>query len=80
MTYYGLSLSTSELGVNDYVASFVSGAVEVPAILSSWFIIQRWGRRNPHSLYMIAGGVACLITIMLRKYTLVFCSSPIKTL
>ncbi|XP_072014083.1 organic cation transporter protein-like [Amphiura filiformis] len=65
MVYYGLSLSTSGLGVNDYVAGFVSGAVEIPAILSGWFIIERWGRRNPHSIYMIVGGVACLITTML---------------
>ena len=65
MVYYGLSLSTSELGVNDYVAGFVSGAVEIVAILSGWFIIERWGRRNPHAIYMIVGGIACLITITL---------------
>lgn len=65
MVYYGLSLSTSSLGVNDYVACFLSGAVEVPASLLSWYVIQKYGRRSSHSVFMVIGGLACLITTML---------------
>ncbi|XP_033625385.1 organic cation transporter protein-like isoform X1 [Asterias rubens] len=66
LVYYGLSLSTSDLGVDDYVAAFISGAVELPAYLSSWFTIQRWGRRLPLALYLATGGVACLTTIFIE--------------
>ncbi|XP_072019915.1 organic cation transporter protein-like [Amphiura filiformis] len=65
MVYYGLSLSTSGLGVNDYVAAFVSGAVEVPALLSCWFILDRFGRRFPLFIYMVGGGMACILAALL---------------
>ena len=65
MVYYGLSLSTSSLGVNDYVACFISGAVEITASLVSWYVIQKFGRRSSHSVFMVIGGLACLITTML---------------
>ncbi|XP_072020229.1 organic cation transporter protein-like [Amphiura filiformis] len=64
LVYYGLSLSTSVLGVNVYLAAFVSGAVEFPAYLSCWFIVQRFGRKVPLCLYMVVGGVTCLLTIV----------------
>lgn len=67
MVYYGLSLGTSSLGVNDYVAAFVSGAVEFPAYLSCWFVVDRFGRRLPLCLYMVGGGVACLLSALIRK-------------
>ena len=66
LVYYGLSLSTSGLGVDAYAAAFVSGAVEFPAYLSCWFVIQRFGRRWPLFSYMVVGGVACLLTIVIR--------------
>ncbi|XP_038058414.1 organic cation transporter protein-like [Patiria miniata] len=66
LVYYGLSLSTSALGVDDYVAAFVSGAVELPGYLSSWLAIQKFGRRLPLFLYLFVGGVACLITIFIE--------------
>ncbi|XP_072021064.1 organic cation transporter protein-like [Amphiura filiformis] len=62
MVYYGLSLSTSGLGVNAYLAAFVSGAVEIPAYLSCWFILDRFGRRLPISTYLLVAGVACIIS------------------
>ncbi|XP_072021112.1 organic cation transporter protein-like isoform X2 [Amphiura filiformis] len=62
MVYYGLSLSTSGLGVNAYLAAFVSGAVEIPAYLSCWFILDRFGRRLPISTYLFVAGVACIIS------------------
>ncbi|XP_072182317.1 organic cation transporter protein-like [Diadema setosum] len=63
LVYYGLSLSTSDLGVNDYVAFFISGAVEIPAYICSIFAIDIIGRKWTLSGSMLAGGVACLCTI-----------------
>ncbi|XP_072020772.1 organic cation transporter protein-like [Amphiura filiformis] len=62
MVYYGLSLSTSSFGVNDYLAAFVSAAVEIPAYTSSLFVIEKWGRRVPVCVYLVVSGVACIMT------------------
>ncbi|XP_072021042.1 organic cation transporter protein-like [Amphiura filiformis] len=62
MVYYGLSLSTSSLGTNDYFAAFVSAAVEIPAYTSSLFVIEKWGRRVPLCVYLVVSGVACIVT------------------
>ncbi|XP_030850525.1 organic cation transporter protein [Strongylocentrotus purpuratus] len=63
MVYYGLSLSTSDLGSNDYIAFFISGAVEIPAVITGIFAIDYFGRKWSTFGYMIFGGVACLCTI-----------------
>ncbi|XP_033115307.1 organic cation transporter protein-like [Anneissia japonica] len=64
MVYYGLSLSTSDLGVDDYIAFFVSGAIEIPAYVLSIFFIDYWGRRLNLCGTLVLGGVACLLTIL----------------
>ncbi|XP_038078934.1 organic cation transporter protein-like [Patiria miniata] len=61
--YYGLSLSTSSLGSNDYLAFFIGGFVEIPACLSILPFIDRYGRRILLCLYLLVGGFACLGTI-----------------
>lgn len=66
--YYGLSLSTSDLGVDVYLAFFVAAAVELPAyILAGLLLYTRLGRRLSASGFEIIGGVACLITIYLGQ-------------
>ncbi|XP_038053477.1 organic cation transporter protein-like [Patiria miniata] len=65
MVYYGLSLSTSTLGIDDYLAAFVSAAVEIPSLFFSWYVMERFGRRLTMVALYVAGGVACLITIFL---------------
>ncbi|XP_030850613.1 organic cation transporter protein isoform X2 [Strongylocentrotus purpuratus] len=63
LVYYGLSLSTSDLGVNVYIAFFISGAVEFPAYISCIFAIEYFGRKWSMFGYMVGGGIACLCTI-----------------
>ncbi|XP_038075646.1 organic cation transporter protein-like [Patiria miniata] len=65
MVYYGLSLSTSALGVDDYLAAFVSGAIEIPSYLFCWYMMDRFGRRITLVAFYIFGGVFCLITIFI---------------
>ncbi|XP_030836202.1 organic cation transporter protein-like [Strongylocentrotus purpuratus] len=64
MVYHGLSLNTSNLGVNDYVAFAVSGAVEIPASLLSLVAIEIKfiGRRISLSVCLLVAGLACLCT------------------
>ncbi|XP_038058409.1 organic cation transporter protein-like [Patiria miniata] len=63
MVYYGLSLSTSSLGIDDYVAAFVSGALEIPSYLMCWFVMEKYGRRFTMFAFFMFGGLFCLATI-----------------
>ncbi|XP_038079046.1 organic cation transporter protein-like [Patiria miniata] len=60
MVYYGISLSTSDLGVDHYIAAFVSGAVEIPAYTCAILSMQYLGRRLPLCVYLVASGAACI--------------------
>ncbi|XP_071816093.1 organic cation transporter protein-like isoform X3 [Apostichopus japonicus] len=63
LVYFGLSLSTSSLGGNNYVAFFISGAVEIPAYLLSIPAIESsLGRRGSIVLFEVIGGAACILT------------------
>ena len=66
--YYGLSQSTGDLGVDEYWAFFVSGAVEIPAQLYATFGVEKFGRKWNTSILELIGGVACLATIFIREY------------
>lgn len=61
--YYGLSLGTSSLGVNVYVAFCISGAVEIPAYTISIFTMKKMGRKLSTGSLMILAGVSCFATI-----------------
>lgn len=66
MVYYGLSLSTNDMGVDNYIAFFVSAAVELPAYLACLFLLYTpLGRRFTTSGFEILGGIACFITMFL---------------
>ncbi|XP_049803763.1 organic cation transporter protein-like isoform X1 [Schistocerca nitens] len=62
-TYYGLSWNTSNLGGNDYLNFFISGAVEVPAYTFLLLTLNRWGRKTILCGCMLTGGLALLLTI-----------------
>ncbi|XP_063218411.1 organic cation transporter protein-like [Bacillus rossius redtenbacheri] len=62
-TYYGLSWNTSNLGGNDYLNFFISGAVEVPAYSFLLLTLNRWGRKSILCGCMLVAGVALLLTL-----------------
>ncbi|XP_065336997.1 organic cation transporter protein-like isoform X1 [Cloeon dipterum] len=61
-SYYGLSWNTSNLGGNDYLNFFISGAVEVPAYTFLLFALNRFGRKLTLCGSMLAGGIALLLS------------------
>ncbi len=67
MVYYGLSLSTGDLGVDDYWAFFIAGAVEIPALLYATVGIRWFGRKPNMIVLELIGGAACLATIFIGK-------------
>ncbi|XP_038076486.1 organic cation transporter protein-like [Patiria miniata] len=65
LVYFGLSQSTNDLGVDDYWAFFVSGAVEIPALLYATFGVEWFGRKLNTGILELIGGAACLATIFI---------------
>eukprot|EP00057_Strongylocentrotus_purpuratus_P021880 XP_011676354.1 PREDICTED: organic cation transporter protein [Strongylocentrotus purpuratus] len=62
MVYNGLSLNSSNLGTNDYLAFAISAGVEIPAFIMDVFIIEYFGRKPSLIFCMLLGGVACVST------------------
>ncbi|VVC99968.1 unnamed protein product [Leptidea sinapis] len=60
IAYNGLSYNTTNLGVNDYLAFFIGGIVELPSYVIAWHCIEKYGRRWVFFGFMIIGGIACL--------------------
>ncbi|XP_066998646.2 organic cation transporter protein [Anabrus simplex] len=63
LVYYGLVLNLGNIGGDIYINTVISGAVEIPAIGGSIFILLKLGRRWPLSLTILGGGLACLLTL-----------------
>merc|ERR1719220_1896472 len=59
MVYYGLSFNSKNLGGDRYVNSFISGFVEVPAVVAILPLLNRLGRVKCYCGTFIAGGICC---------------------
>ncbi|XP_078086939.1 organic cation/carnitine transporter 2-like [Mustelus asterias] len=55
--YYGLSLNIPNLHGDDYLNCFFSAAIEVPAYIASWLLLQRFSRRFSVSGPLFLGGI-----------------------
>uniref|UniRef100_A0A3P8WNG7 Solute carrier family 22 member 13b n=1 Tax=Cynoglossus semilaevis TaxID=244447 RepID=A0A3P8WNG7_CYNSE len=60
--YYGLSL-VGNFGLDIYLTQFIFGAVEIPARLGSFFLIQYFGRRKCLLSMLVIGGCSCLVIL-----------------
>ena len=65
MVYYGLSLSTGDLGVDEYWAFFIAGAVEIPALIYATVGIRWFGRKPNMIVLELIGGASCLATVFI---------------
>jgi len=65
MVYYGLSFNTKNLGGNRYLSSFVSGFVEVPAVVVIIPALATIGRVKCYGGTFISGGVCCGLVAIL---------------
>ncbi|XP_039860180.1 solute carrier family 22 member 7a [Simochromis diagramma] len=54
--YYGISFKISGFGVNIYLTHFIYGAIEVPAKVFAFFILDWIGRRNGQAWFLIITG------------------------
>ncbi|KAJ8036126.1 Haloacid dehalogenase-like hydrolase domain-containing protein 2 [Holothuria leucospilota] len=65
--YYGLSLSTSELGIDPYISFVISGAIAIPAYFSCVFVAEWFGRKG-----------ATFVTLFLGHFLLRYTYSPLR--
>ncbi|CAH1795803.1 unnamed protein product [Owenia fusiformis] len=57
--YYGLTLSSGDLGSNMYISVALSGLVEIPANIVAIFLLNRIGRKYSLCGAMLLGGLSC---------------------
>ncbi|TSK98403.1 Solute carrier family 22 member 13 [Bagarius yarrelli] len=63
LVYYGISLNVGSFGLDIYLTQFIFGLAELPARLSCYPIIERFGRKKSQSVALLLGGTACLVIL-----------------
>lgn len=61
--YYGLNFNTSNLAGNLHLNVFISGLVEIPALVYVVALNNRVGRRKITLSLMLLAGVSCLAVL-----------------
>lgn len=69
MVYYGLSLNSKNLGGDRYLNGFLSGFVEVPAVVVIIPALAKLGRVKCYSGTFIAGGICCCLVALVTAVT-----------
>lgn len=67
IAYNGLSYNTPNYGVDDYLAFFIGGVVELPSYFIAWRCIEHFGRRWVLFTFMCTGGLACLSCVLIPE-------------
>ncbi|CAO1401128.1 unnamed protein product [Diamesa hyperborea] len=67
IAYYGLSLSTGKLYGNPFFILFIMSLVEIPSYIAVILLLDRLGRRSITSIFMLIGGVACIIAVFMAQ-------------
>ena len=70
IAYYGLSLNVGQFKnqFNPFLIIFLMGLVELPNYVIVIAFLDRWGRRAIISVYMIIGGICCILSGVLRHF------------
>lgn len=61
MSYYGLQLNVSNLAGNEFINFFLTAIVEIPGYLTSWFLMDKFGRRWCTVGTFLMLGFICLV-------------------
>jgi len=60
-SYYGMTLAAGDIGTDIYTGTALSGAVEIPAVLLTYYAIECYGRRLALASFMMVSGASCLV-------------------
>ncbi|CAB1343827.1 unnamed protein product [Coregonus sp. 'balchen'] len=66
-TFYGISFNITGFGLNIYLTQFVYGAIELPAKLSAYYLLDKVGRRNTEVGSLLGAGVCLAINIFIPR-------------
>ncbi|KAM9727360.1 solute carrier family 22 member 7-like [Menidia menidia] len=66
-TYYGISLNISGFGLNLFLTHFIYAAIEVPAKMAAFGLLDRWGRRKCQGGALLLTGVCVSINMAVPK-------------
>uniref|UniRef100_A0A3Q2ZF91 Solute carrier family 22 member 7-like n=1 Tax=Kryptolebias marmoratus TaxID=37003 RepID=A0A3Q2ZF91_KRYMA len=73
--YYGISFKISGFGVNIYLTQFIYGAIEIPAKILTFLVLDRIGRRNCQAWFLITAGaligINTAISLGYREYSVI---------
>uniref|UniRef100_A0A672JUW0 Solute carrier family 22 member 7-like n=1 Tax=Sinocyclocheilus grahami TaxID=75366 RepID=A0A672JUW0_SINGR len=64
---YGISFNISSFGLNRYLTQFVYGAIEIPAKLSIYYLLDKFGRRITQAGSLLFVGISLMINIFIPK-------------
>ncbi|MED6246845.1 hypothetical protein ATANTOWER_024721, partial [Ataeniobius toweri] len=70
--YYGISFKISGFGVSIYLTQFIYGAIEVPAKIFTFFILDVIGRRNGQAWFLMTTGALIGVNIAIPLEYAVF--------
>ncbi|XP_038253635.1 solute carrier family 22 member 16 isoform X1 [Dermochelys coriacea] len=65
--YYVFSLSSVNLGGNEYLNLFLIGAVELPAYVVACIGMDKLGRRNTLTPFLISSAVICVLIMLIPQ-------------
>ncbi|XP_028321855.1 solute carrier family 22 member 4-like isoform X1 [Gouania willdenowi] len=65
--YYSLSFNTTQFHADPYIACFISAAVEVPAYICSWLVLQYLPRRHSIISILVVGALPLFFIQLVPK-------------
>ncbi|XP_074662567.1 uncharacterized protein LOC141915059 [Tubulanus polymorphus] len=67
--YYGLSFTATALSGDPYINFCLTAMVELPAIFTALFFLEKYGRRLPIFAFHLLAGIALLVTMFVPNKT-----------
>ncbi|CAH1732788.1 solute carrier family 22 member 21-like isoform X2 [Aphis gossypii] len=70
LVYYGLSLTSVEFSGNKYFNFMLVNAVELPASLTLWYVMENFSRRKTQAYSFFFSGIGCImVNLISENYT-----------
>ncbi|NXI94113.1 S22A7 protein, partial [Psophia crepitans] len=66
-SYYGMSMNLTGFGLNMYLSQFVFGAIEIPAKIIMYVLVNRVGRRQSQAWSLILTGLCIGANVIIPK-------------
>ncbi|XP_076141338.1 solute carrier family 22 member 7-like [Alosa pseudoharengus] len=66
-TFYGISFNITGFGVNIYLTQFIMAAVEIPAKVAIFYLLDKIGRRKTESGALFLAGLCLAITVIVPR-------------